>query len=368
VPRHVWRPPGGVLLGLSFTFALVAVLLFSGTAFGSANVTSKSLTFAFNEGPFTLYAVPVQHQFVNNADDRARGQGNNPFGNYSTTFVAPPANEKLFGPFAGDEADFSFGLYNTVNAKNRVGVAIFLCQYNFNEGAFCDGSFQLKDGTLIGKGAYNFNATTFSLAIIGGTNSYRDLTGTVKIVTSGSTTQAPPVYRVSPMLESQRLEFVTGMRSRPASDRIPTGISVYTTPTQQTFVDNNDDEARGDVNNPFGTYNNNAATIIGEHQNGPFPGDETLFGFDIDKGRGLHDRIGSAVYTCQYYFDKNAFCDASFQINNEGTLVGAGTFNFNARRFILAITGGYGTYAGAKGEVAVSPDGNRAQRVTFTLN
>ena len=92
-----------------------------------------------------------------------------------------------------------------------------------------------------------------------------------------------------------------------------------------------------------------------DEKQGPFPGDEALFSFNVFKTGSLQTTIGSAVFTCQYYFDKNAFCDVSFQMNG-GTLIGAGTLNFNATTFALAITGGYGKYSGFTGDVAADPE------------
>ena len=58
-----------------------------------------------------------------------------------------------------------------------------------------------------------------------------------------------------------------------------TKIDVYSAPAQETFVANADDEARGAVNNPFGTHNGSPASS--EKTNGPFAGDEALFSFDV---------------------------------------------------------------------------------------
>jgi hypothetical protein len=146
-------------------------------------------------------------------------------------------------------------------------------------------------------------------------------------------------------------------------------ITVYSLPTHEAFVANADDELRGDVSNPFGTHISRAASGLGalDEKQGPFPGDEALFSFNVFKTGSLQTTLGSAVFTCQYYFDKNAFCDASFQMNG-GTLIGAGAFSFNATQFALAITGGYGKYTGFTGDVQATPSGKFAQRLSFTLN
>ncbi len=146
-------------------------------------------------------------------------------------------------------------------------------------------------------------------------------------------------------------------------------ITVYSLPTHEAFVANADDELRGDVSNPFGTHISRAASGLGalNEKQGPFPGDEALFSFAVFKTGNLQTTIGSAVFTCQYYFNKNAFCDASFQLNG-GTLMGAGAFSFSATKFALAITGGYGKYSGVTGDVEATPSGKYAQRLSFVLN
>jgi hypothetical protein len=126
----------------------------------------------------TIYSVATNEQFMNHEDDRARGKGNNPFGNYKDTQTA--TKEAGTGPFAGDRAIFTFALYANAKLKNSVGSATFICQYSFNKNALCDTAYVLNGGTLLGAGSFNFNATTFAVAITGGTNKYRSVTGDVE--------------------------------------------------------------------------------------------------------------------------------------------------------------------------------------------
>jgi len=141
------------LLALAISCAVSFVVAFAARAGGPAS-------------KLTLYSVAEQEQYVNNADDRTRADGNNPFGNYKD--VTPVANRSGNGPFPGDEALFSFNLYNDAGLKHRAGAAIFTCQYNFNKNAYCDASFHLNDGTtLIAAGSFNFNATKFTLTVTG---------------------------------------------------------------------------------------------------------------------------------------------------------------------------------------------------------
>jgi hypothetical protein len=145
-------------------------------------------------------------------------------------------------------------------------------------------------------------------------------------------------------------------------------LTVYSNPVHEAFVANADDELRGDVSNPFGTHISRAAAGLTnlDEKNGPFPGDEALYSFDLFKNANLEAKAGSAVYTCQYYFDKYAYCDVSFQLIG-GSLIGAGAFSFASKSFALAITGGYGKYSGVTGDVNVSSSGTRGQRLVFAL-
>ena len=70
--------------------------------------------------------------------------------------------------------------------------------------------------------------------------------------------------------------------------------------------------------------------------------------------------------TCEYNFDQNANCDATYSLH-QGTIFAAGGFNFNAKEFTLAITGGVGSFVGLKGEVVESPGAKHAQHVAFVL-
>jgi hypothetical protein len=169
--------------------ALIACAL--GTAFSATSATASSTT-AKGEQKFTLYSVTQIEQFLDHSDDRSRGKGNNPFGNFkdSKTVTKEAGN----GPFPGDNAVFSFGLYTSPDRKTSVGSAIFTCTYNFNRHAFCDASYQLAGGVILGAGAFNFNAGTFAVAITGGTGKYAAATGDIS---------ATPAAK-----HSQRLAFI----------------------------------------------------------------------------------------------------------------------------------------------------------------
>jgi hypothetical protein len=135
----------------------------------------------------TLYSVAEQEQFVNNEDDRARGSGNNPFGNFKDK--SGVAEQQGHGPFAGDESVFSFNLYGRKTLKPKIGTAIFTCLYYFNKNAFCEASYTLDGGTVFAQGAFNFNATSFTLAVSGGLGKFAGATGEVATSPSANHSQ-----------------------------------------------------------------------------------------------------------------------------------------------------------------------------------
>jgi hypothetical protein len=152
-----------------FCAVLVSVALGASTAVATAGETtlaSKSLTF---------YSVGTSEQFLDHADDRARGEGNNPFGNFTdaTKTVQPGGN----GPYPGDQALFQLTVYRAANLKTKAGVAEFNCIYNFNKNGYCDVLVQIQGGTLIGAGAINFNSTKFTLSISGGSGKFNGASG-----------------------------------------------------------------------------------------------------------------------------------------------------------------------------------------------
>jgi hypothetical protein len=308
-----------------------------------------------------LYGMLAKKVFVNNADDRTRGQGHNPFGNQGGA-PTPPANEKVFGPFAGDEGEYAFTLYSDAAHTERVGTAGFVCDYGFDESVFCDTAFQLGHGTLLGKGGFGFEASTFALSIEGGTSAYRNTTGIVTVSTLGQATQPQPAVRTVPLIQSLRLAFTL---RPPSGGRVET-LTRYSNVTSEIFVNNDDDEARGAVNNPYGSHDK-AAVTKNESGAGPFPGDETLFRFGLYSSPKLETGVGSGVYTCQYSFEKTAFCEVTFELNG-GTLDADGTLDYGARAWAMTVTGGTGKYHGIGGEVDATPSGAHAQQLTFRLD
>jgi len=169
-------------------FALMACIM--GVALFVVGGASASPQSGKSAEKLTLYSVATEEQFVNNADDRQRGKGNNPFGNFKD--LTATTKEHGNGPFPGDEALFEFKVYASKDLKTTTGLAILTCQYNFNKHAFCDGTYQLSGGTLIAAGGLDFNAPSFTLAITGGTGKYRGRTGDLE--------SSPGSYRFSQRL------------------------------------------------------------------------------------------------------------------------------------------------------------------------
>ena len=172
-----------VLLALAACAAAVLV---------TAAPASASSGSAGKQRNLTLYSIATQEQFLNHEDDRDRGKGNNPFGNFKDSTSA--TKETGVGPFAGDRAVFTFKLYDGPDLRRAVGSAVFICQYGFDKNAFCNASYQLGKSQIVGQGAFNFSASAFSLVIVGGTGKYRGMTGNLSTV--------PAVQH------SQRLNFV----------------------------------------------------------------------------------------------------------------------------------------------------------------
>jgi hypothetical protein len=142
-------------------------------------------------------------------------------------------------------------------------------------------------------------------------------------------------------------------------------LVIFSVAEQEQFINHQDDRIRGGSKNPFGNFNDvTASTKTGA---GPFPGDQAIFSFNLYADPLLKRRIGTASFTCQYNFAKNAFCDASFQLQGSTTLIANGSFNFESGRFTLAVIGGAGTYLAASGVLTETPTSGHAQQLTFEL-
>lgn len=171
---------------LALTVSLAGVALFATSA---ASASSKAAT---GLQKFTVYSVATDEAYLSMSDDRARGKGNTPFGNFKDTTT--PTKETDSGASPGDISLFSFDLYTNASLKTSAGSGVFTCQYNFNQDAYCDVTYQLKGGTLLCGGAFNFNAKSFTLVVKGGTGVYRSIKGNIAALPA--------------LNHSQRLNFV----------------------------------------------------------------------------------------------------------------------------------------------------------------
>jgi hypothetical protein len=148
--------------------ACVAAALFAATARGAAAKAPRKMT---------VYSIATQEQFLNHQDDRARGTGNNPFGNFKDTTT--PTKEAGNGPAPGDRTVITFKLFSNSNLKQSVGSATFICEYGAAKNGMCQAAYVLSGGMLLGTGFFNFNASSFQIAIAGGTGKYRGAKGTI---------------------------------------------------------------------------------------------------------------------------------------------------------------------------------------------
>ena len=122
----------------------------------------------------TIYAVATKGQYANHADDRARGVLDNPFNADENKL---PANGKATR--AGDNALIAFKLYSDPSFKKQIGSGTYACTFTTAEIALCNADFELNDGAMTASGPTNFQSTTFTLAVSGGTGKYLGARGQV---------------------------------------------------------------------------------------------------------------------------------------------------------------------------------------------
>jgi hypothetical protein len=150
---------------------LAACAIVAAPAYGARSTASPT-------HQLVVYSVAVKEEFNDHSDDRARGDANNPFGNFlqSRSYTA----ESGAGPFAGDRAIFVFELYSDASLKDSIGSATFACQYGFAKKGICQVDYTLGGSSLIGMGGLDFDSQRFALAITGGTGKYVDASGDVQ--------------------------------------------------------------------------------------------------------------------------------------------------------------------------------------------
>ena len=167
---------GGTRLTSNAVLALTAGA--GATAVLAAFAVSAHAAAATAPKKLTAYSIATHLQFLNHQDDRARGTGNNPFGNYKDTTTSTKEAGK--GPYPGDRSVFTFNLYGSADLKKNIGSATFICEYTFGKNGLCEVAYILSGGTLLGTGFFNFSASSFTIGIAGGTGKYRGSKGTLE--------------------------------------------------------------------------------------------------------------------------------------------------------------------------------------------
>ena len=155
---------------------------------GVAGVAASSGAAAAAPRALTIFTVASGVQFINTADDRARGVKNNPF-DATTNRLRPNVSETGNGPFAGDVAVFGFDLYMTRALKKGNGTASYTCFFNYARRALCQAYYELRGGTLTAAGPVDFNDTGFTLVVTGGTKKYIAARGQVSSAQAGPKAQ-----------------------------------------------------------------------------------------------------------------------------------------------------------------------------------
>ncbi len=157
------------------TCAVALATLLGATALvaGSTAATGAAVPHAM-----TIFTVASDVQFINSADDRARGAVNNPF-DPATNKLRPTLAGTGEGPFPGDIIVFNFDLYGKLPAHKKIGSAAYTCYFNYTQHALCQAYYQLGHGTLTAAGPVDFKAKTFKLVVTGGTNTYLAARGQV---------------------------------------------------------------------------------------------------------------------------------------------------------------------------------------------
>lgn len=163
-----------------FSAALAAVVT-AATVVPVATATTHIRSLVF-------YAHPTRVQFINHADDRARGLRLNPF-NADILPPPPKANTGKKGGRAGDNALFAFKLYTDPSLTRLVGTAIYSCTFNFAHEAICEADFQFRGGSMIAMGPAQLDSSFSSLVlpVTGGTGRY--------VGAHGQLTSTPSIYK-----------------------------------------------------------------------------------------------------------------------------------------------------------------------------
>ena len=158
---------------------LVVGLVFASVLVSTAGARRQKLT---------VYSVATGLQYINTADDRARGQVNNPLD--STANKLAPKSSGGKGPFAGDIAVYALRLYSDSALKRAAGTAVYTCYFNYDRHALCQAYYKLRTGgTLVAAGPVDFKISTFTIVVSGGTNGYLGARGEASAVAAAGNAQ-----------------------------------------------------------------------------------------------------------------------------------------------------------------------------------
>jgi hypothetical protein len=160
-------------------FVIAAVgLVVAGAFVARAGATGSA---AAGHRVLTVYSVATGLQYINSADDSARGQVNNPL-NSTQNRLSPKNSGSVKGPNAGDVALYALRLYSSPALKRSVGSAVYTCYFNYDRHALCQAYYKLAAGsTLVASGPIDFNKTGFTIVVTGGTMKYLGVRGEAKV-------------------------------------------------------------------------------------------------------------------------------------------------------------------------------------------
>ena len=147
------------------------------------------------------------------------------------------------------------------------------------------------------------------------------------------------------------------------------GLVLYSVAERARFLDDSDDRLAGQPSRRSaailrslngGPFHVPAALLHAARTarrvtDGPLPGDRALVSFRVFTNAGLETPAGSAVLTCQYGLDRNAYCDGAVDLEDGVRLTGSGTLNADANHYTLMVTSGYGRDGVGRGVLTASP-------------